>query len=119
VAGSVRVPAGWPRDLPGPGTDELTERVVPWLLDQGPGELRTSRLRAHPRALAAYLDYYVQGCLSATRQAYARARVELGPHLEPTELAEVQQALEAEGARLLQVHRELRLVAQALWPDGA
>lgn len=112
-------PPGWPRDLPPPGSAELGERVVPWLLDRGPGELRTSRLRAHPRALAAYLNHYVAGCLAATREAYARARAELGPHLEPAELTEVQRALEAEGARLLQVQRELRLVAQALWPDGA
>jgi len=115
----ARTPPGWPRDLPPAGTDEFAERVVNWLLDRGPGELRVSRLRAYPLALAAYLELHVQGCLGATREAYARARVELGPHLDPAGLREVQQALEAEGARLLQVQREVGLVAQALSSDGA
>lgn len=112
-------PTGWPRDLPPATTAEFGERVVPWLLDRGPGELRTSRLRAYPRALAAYLEHYVQGCLLATREAYSRARVELAGHLDPRELTEVQQALEAEGARLLHLQRELSLVARALYADGA
>jgi hypothetical protein len=115
----VSAPAGWPRDLPPPSTPEFEARVVPWLLDRGPGELRTSRLRAHPRALGSYLEHYIQGCLESTRRAFSLARVELGPHLDPAELDEVRQALEAEGARLLNVQRELRLVAQALWADGA
>ena len=115
----AQAPLGWPKDLPPAGSANFELRVVPWLLDRGPGELRTSRLRAYPQALASYLEHYVQGCLTATREAYSRARVELGPHLQPHELAEVHQALEAEGARLLQVQRELRLVAQALSADGA
>ena len=110
---------GWPRDLPSAGSEAFEERVVGWLLDRGPGELRTSRLRHYPLALAAYLGRYTQACLDATRESYARARVELGPHLAPHELQAVHQALEAEGARLLQVQRELRLVAQALWGDRA
>ncbi|MBU6243791.1 MAG: hypothetical protein KGP12_01115 [Actinomycetales bacterium] len=112
-------PPGWPRDLPPPGSQDFEDRVVGWLLDRGPGELRTSGLRAYPVALAAYLERYAQACLDATRESYARARVELGPHLRPEELQAVHRALEVEGARLLQVQRELRLVAQALWADHA
>ena len=93
--------------------------MVGWLLDRGPGDLRTSRLRAYPVALATYLDRYVHACLEATRESYSRARVEFGPAVDPAGIQEVQQALEAEGARLLQVQREVGLVRQALWADGA
>lgn len=116
---SASGPPGWPRDLPAAGTSAFADRVVDWLLDRGPGELRTSGLRAYPLALATHLGRYAQACLEATRESYARARVELGPHLQPEELQAVHQALESEGARLLQVQRELRLVAEALWGDPA
>jgi hypothetical protein len=48
------------------------------------------------------------------RAAYASARVELGEYLTPDEVATAQTAMEAEGARLLQVQREVRLVEEAL-----
>ena len=52
--------------------------------------------------------------LEGTRRAYAMARVELGNALAADELTAVQAALEAEGARLLQVQREVELVEAAL-----
>lgn len=88
--------------------------MVGWLLDRGPADLRTSPLRRLPLALAAYVSHHVDASLAGARTAYARARAELGGLLEPAALAEVQRALEAEGARLLQVQREVRLVASAL-----
>lgn len=109
-------PAGWPRDLPPPGSAEFDERVTPWLLDRGPDGLRTSELRSLPWALARVVDHYVEGALQGMRQAYATARADLGASLEPDELARVLVALEAEGARLLQVQREVRLVARHLAP---
>ena len=108
------MPPGWPADLPAPGQPEFDERVVGWLLDRGPADLRTSQLRLRPVALAGYLAHHVDACLAGARTAYARARAELGALLEPAALTEVQQALEAEGARLLQVQREVRLVTAAL-----
>ena len=105
---------GWPADLPDIGQVEFDERVVGWLLDRGPADLRTSPLRRTPLALAAYLEHHVDACLSGARTAYARARADLGDRLEPATVAEVQQALEAQGARLLLVQREVRLVARAL-----
>ena len=108
------MPPGWPADLPGIGRAEFDERVVGWLLDRGPADLRTSPLRRVPLALAAYVWHHVDASVSGARTAYSRARADLGGLLEASALAEVQQALEAEGARLLQVQREVRLVAQAL-----
>ena len=109
-----RAPAGWPRDLPPPGTAEFEGKVAGWLLDRGPADLRASALRSHPRALARYLAHIVEGELDATRRAYASARVELGESLGAAGLTVVQQALEAEGARLLQTQREVALVEEAL-----
>jgi hypothetical protein len=105
-------PAGWPRDLPPPGTPEFDERVTGWLLDRGPEGLRSSDLRHLPHALARVVDHFVSGALQGMRQAYATARVELGERVEPADLARVLVALEAEGARLLQVQREVRIVGR-------
>lgn len=105
---------GWPADLPVPGEQGFDDRVVGWLLDRGPAELRTSSLRFQPLALAVYIGHQADASLEGARAAYGRARTELGPYLDPDQLGAVQRALEAEGARLLQVQREVRLVAAAL-----
>ena len=107
-------PPGWPRDLPPAETAAFDERVVPWLLDRLPGDIRASALRRHPVALATYAMHHLDGCLVGARSAYARARVELGETLGPAILADVLAALEAEGARLLQSRRESALVLAAL-----
>ena len=88
--------------------------MVGWLLDCGPADLRTSPLRRRPLALAAYVSHHVDASLIGARTAYSRARAELGDLLDAAALDEVQQALAAEGARLLQVQREVRLVQAAL-----
>lgn len=109
-----RKPPGWPRELPPPGTAEFEARVVPWLLDQGPPDLRTGLLRTLPLALARYLAHYTEGCLAAARKSYGQARVELGGVLTPAEVVGAQQVFEAQGARFLQLQRELALVEAAL-----
>lgn len=114
----ARGPVGWPRDLPPPGTDEFDGRVVAWLLDRGPADLRLSPIRHHPVALARLIARLVDAGLDGTRGAYASARVELGEYLAPDEVATVQSALESEGARLLQVRREVALVEDALHRSG-
>jgi hypothetical protein len=114
MAVGVGAPVGWPRDLPPPGTDEFAAKVTGWLLDQGPADLRLSPIRQYPLALALLMRHLVEGQLEATRRAYANARVELGDVLEPAQIATVQAALEAEGARLLHLQRELVLVDEAL-----
>lgn len=111
---ATHAPAGWPRDLPPPGTQEFDDKVTGWLLDRGPADLRQSPLRHLPLALARVVAHVVAGELDGMRSAYASARVELGPVLPPEQLAVVQSALEAEGARLLNVGREVSLVEEAL-----
>ncbi len=114
MSGTGGTPPGWPRDLPPPGTAEFEAKVVPWLLDQGPADLRAGALRTLPVALVRYLRHYTDGALRATRAAYGQARVELGPVLTPAEVASAQEAISAQGARFLQLQRELVLVEDAL-----
>ena len=109
-----REPVGWPRDLPPPRTVEFDEKVVGWLLDRGPADLRLSPLRHFPIALARLVSRLVESGLEGTRGAYASARSELGEYLTPDELTSVQSALESEGARLLQIQREVTLVEDVL-----
>lgn len=108
------VPAGWPRDLPPAGTEEFEDKVCGWLLDRGPADLRMSPVRTMPVALARIVARWVDAALEGMRGAYAAARVELGPVLTPDQVAAAQAAMEAEGARLLQVQREVSLVEAAL-----
>lgn len=108
--------AGWPRGLPEPSSEGFEAAAVRWLLDAGPGDLRGSDLRRYPVALAAHVRRLIGAELDATRASYARARTELGSVLPPDALSAVQQALEAEGARLLALCREAELVQEAL--DG-
>ena len=104
---------GWPRGLVPASSSAFENDAVRWLLDAAPGELRTSALREHPRALAIHVVRLLEAQLEATRASYARARTDLAGM--PADVLEtVQQALEAEGARLLATVREARLVQQAL-----
>lgn len=111
--------AGWPRDLPPPGTAEFDGKVVGWLLDRGPADLRLSPIRHHPIALARLVARLVDAELDGVRGAYASARVELGEYLTAAELGSVQSALESEGARLLQNQREVALVEDVLRQAGS
>jgi hypothetical protein len=108
------VTPGWPRDLPPRGTEEFEAKVTGWLLDRGPAELRGSPLRHLPIALARVVSHVTAAEIDGMRAAYASARVELSEHLTPDQIAVVQSSLEAQGARLLGVQREVALVEEAL-----
>jgi hypothetical protein len=73
-------------------------------------------LRRHPVVLCRFAAHHVVGALEGARAAYAGARRELGPLVGPEVVQASLAALEAEGARLARVQRELALVQQAL--DG-
>jgi len=105
---------GWPRDLPSAASEEFDERVTGWLLDRGPSDLRSSDLRGMPVALAYVIETVVEAQIAGLRRAYATSRSELGTALSATQLVRAQAAIEAEGARLLQVRREVALVGEAL-----
>jgi hypothetical protein len=107
-------PTGWPRDLPPPATEEFHAKVTGWLLDQGPADLRLSPIRQFPVALARLIAHLVDAQLEGTRRAYANARVELEDALDAAQISSVQAAMEAEGARLLSLQRQIALVEEAL-----
>lgn len=112
-------PAGWPRDLPAAGTAEFGERVSLWLLDRGPADLRGTALSRLPAALGIVVGHYLDGAIEGLRTAYAQARREMAEVLGPHELLLVLTDLEAEGARLVQVRREVALVTHALREEPA
>ncbi len=105
---------GWPRDLPPRGTAEFDAKVAGWLLDRAPADLRQSPIRHLPVALARVVAHVVAAELEGVRAAYASARVDLAEHLPADQIAIVQSALEAEGARLVGVLREVSLVEESL-----
>jgi hypothetical protein len=107
-------PAGWPHGLVAPDHEDFVQGAVKWLLDQGPAELRISPLRQYPLALALYLESYVRGALEGARVGYSQTRTKLDGVLEASDLELVQQALAAEGARLVAQLRELSLVVKGL-----
>lgn len=108
------MPPGWPRDLPPAGSTAFDAKVVGWLLDRGPAELRGSDLRLVPIALARVVAQCVDAQVDALREAYRTVRADLGSSLHPEELALVQRALEAQGAILLATAREVHLVEAAV-----
>ena len=108
------IPPGWPKALPPPDTDEFDDRVVLWLLDQSPADLRTSPLRTMPLALCCVVSHSLDGLLAGIRNAYRSARTELAEQIGPADLLTLQQALEAQGARIAATKREVALVEMAL-----
>ena len=107
-------PAGSPHGVVSPGHEDFVGEAVKWLLDLGPADLRTSALRQYPLALALYLESYIKGALEGSRVGYSQTRTKLDGVLQAFDLEIVQQALAAEGARLVALQRELTLVVEGL-----
>ncbi|WP_040634507.1 hypothetical protein [Mobilicoccus pelagius] len=113
----VHVPPGWPVEVPPPGDDDFVESAVGWLLDLCPADYRGYDVwRRHPRALAWIAVQHVEGQVAVMREAYRRARVDLGERVPPEALREVLGTLEREGLRLRAAVRAASLVRDAL--DG-
>ncbi|MFI5314021.1 MAG: hypothetical protein ACHQ06_07690 [Candidatus Dormibacteria bacterium] len=108
-------PPGWPAGVLPSDAPGWEATATAWLLDQCPPDYRDYEvLRRHPVVLCRFAAHHVVGALGAARAAYAGARRELGPLVEPDVLQSAMRALEAEGARLGRVQREIELVEQAL-----
>jgi hypothetical protein len=84
-------------------------------LDQCPPEYRGYEvLRRYPIVLARFACHHVEAARAGAREAYARARTELGSGVSPEVLDAALRVLESEGARLNRSIRELMLVEEAL-----
>lgn len=109
------MPPGWPPGVPPPQSPGWERRAVAWLLEQCPPDYRGyGGWSKNPIALAWLATRHLDGQVTATRQAWREARVELGPHLSPEALAEVMQQIEAEGLRLRAAARSATLVHEAM-----
>jgi len=67
-----------------------------------------------PLALCCVVAHSLEGLLAGIRNAYRSARTELADEISPADLLTLQQALEAQGARIAAVRREVALVESAL-----
>ena len=112
---SAHVPPGWPPGVPPAHTPGWEAPAVAWLLDNCPPDYRLyAGWRKNPVALAWLADRHIDGQVTAMRQAYREARVELGPHVTTEALAEIMGNLEAEGLRLVAAKRSAALLLEAL-----
>ncbi len=86
-----------------------------WLLDHCPPDYRGyAGWRKNPIALAWLADRHIAGQVSAMRQAYREARVQLGEHVTTEALTEILANLEAEGLRLVAAKRSSALLLEAM-----
>ncbi|MEY9876623.1 hypothetical protein ABH931_006133 [Streptacidiphilus sp. MAP12-33] len=114
-------PPGWPHQVDAPGRHDgpWEQSAVSWLLSEvAPGAWREglngAQYRRHPLMLARDALYLVDGQLNGLREAYRRARVELGEHFEPQQIEE-QLAMYAEEAKRLEgLRMKVQLVYDAL-----
>ncbi len=109
------VPPGWPAVVPPPAEPGWQGYALDWLLDHCPADYRGYEAwRRHPVALAWIAARHINGQVEVMRESYRRARVELGEHLDAEALAQVLEALAAEGLRLRAAALSARLLSEAL-----
>jgi hypothetical protein len=111
----VHLPPGWPDAVRPPGAPGWERTAVTYLLDHCPSEYRAyPALTHHPVALAWLALRHVTAQGQANTAARSAVRAELREDLDPAALEGVMVALDREHARLLGVHRAVRLVGDAL-----
>ncbi|MGV1005596.1 MAG: hypothetical protein ACOYEV_12710 [Candidatus Nanopelagicales bacterium] len=108
-------PPGWPAEVPDPDDPEFPGRASGWLLEFCPPSYREQLIfRRYPLALGKVAAHHATGQLRAAREAYGSARRELAGELPVEAVGGVMAALEATGAGLARVQREVELVVDAL-----
>lgn len=109
------MPPGWPPGVHPPGSADFERTAVAWLLDVVPADYRLyGVLRRYPLALAAMATHHADACVAGTREAYRKARTELGDVLPAHGLDAVLAAYRTEGRRLVVTARAVDLVSRAL-----
>lgn len=123
----TEVPPWWPQDVHRPGAPDWERSAVSWLLDLVPGEWREHEvLRRHPTLLARLAVAQTGASLEATREGWRTLRRDVGrggARLPPEVVEEAMAAYERQGARLVEVTRQVDAVRQAIdgrtWVPGA
>jgi hypothetical protein len=109
------LPPGWPKGVHAPSTPAWEVSASNWLLDLCPPDYRSYEvLKRYPIVLARFTYHHVESARAGAREAYARARTELGDDVNPEVLDAALRALESEGARLNRALREVAMVEDAL-----
>lgn len=110
------VPAGWPAEVPPPGSEDFTARAVDWLLDiVPPGYREHDIFRRWPAALASLAHYHAKAVLEGHRQGYRVVRTELSAAVPPHAMDSVMEVYRTEGQRHADIARAVDLVARALY----
>ncbi|RZS89526.1 hypothetical protein EV189_1293 [Motilibacter rhizosphaerae] len=107
--------AGWPAQVRPPGAPDWERTAVAWLFDACPPDYRLHEvLRRHPVVLARFAVVHVDAAVAAAKHGLATTRQELARVVPPEAVEAAVLAWEREGARLLALSREVRLVERAL-----
>lgn len=103
-------PPGWPVDLVEPNDPDFDARVVRWLLDRLPGEIRQGAVAKDASALSWLVTEQTCSQIELYRSLYARARGQV----ETVAVEPLLEALSAVGASLVRQDREVALVTQEI-----
>jgi hypothetical protein len=123
----TQVPPWWPEPVHHPGAPDWHRSAVSWLLDLVPGDWREHDvLRRHPTLLARLAAGQTAASLEATREGWRTLRRDVGrggAKLPPEVVDEAMAAYERQGARLVELTRQIDAVRQAIdgftWVPGA
>ncbi|MGB4324701.1 MAG: hypothetical protein WBJ33_05515 [Candidatus Nanopelagicales bacterium] len=103
-------PPGWPVDLVEPNDPDFDPRVVRWLLDRLPGEIRQGAVAKDASALVWLVAEQTSAQIELYRSLYARARGQAATETVDPLL----EAISAVGANLVRQDREIALVAREI-----
>jgi hypothetical protein len=123
----TEVPPWWPEAVHRPGAPDWQRSAVSWLLDLVPGDWREHDvLRRYPTLLARLAAGQTAASLEATRDGWRTLRRDVGrggPKLAPAVVDEAMAAYERQGARLVELSRQVDAVRQVIdgrtWIPGA
>lgn len=123
----TEVPPWWPEGVHHPGAPDWQRSAVAWLLDLVPGDWREHDvLRRHPTLLARLAAGQNTASLEATRDGWRTLRRDVGrggARLPPDVVDEAMAAYERQGARMVELTRQIDAVRQAIdgrtWVPGA
>lgn len=98
-----------------PDADDFVDRAVAWMLDRMPPEYRSDTwLVGQPLVLALLCAEHVAADVTATREAFRGARVQLRDEVPPESVTHALTRLEKFGADFVRTQREADLVVEAL-----
>ena len=103
-------PPGWPSGVVLPTDPDFETSITKWLLDQVPGEFRSTPLVRDPIALGWVVRHIIADQISSLRRLYSLSRSEESV----SDITATMNALSTVGADLVRVLREVDLVRSFL-----